>query len=353
MSGKGFPLVKAANWNTDLEIEKNGLVWRHWIAEFSRRHTFVRYDALGCGLSDRDVKDLSFDRWVDDLAAVVDSLALKQFALLGVCGGAAYAIAYAARHPERVTHLLLHGGFARGALKRANCRQQRELSESLTKIVEFGWGQPDLAFRQLFTTQFIPDANQEQQRSFDELLKGASSPENAVTRLRIMNEIDIASLARQVKCPTLVSHSSGDSRVPVEEGRLLAGLIPGARFVVIRSRNHILLEHEPGWQQWLAEARAFLPPDQLGDDPLFQLTRREGEVLELIARGRSNTEIAARLTLSTKTIKNHITSIFSKLGVDSRAQAIVRARDAGFGIAAHCDSTALDGRGAPGRPLSP
>ena len=201
----------------------------------------------------------------------------------------------------------------------------------MARLIELGWGKENPAFRQLFTTQFIPDGTPQQHRWFNELERMSTSPENAARILRILYQVDVAALTRKISCPTLILHSTGDARVPFDEGRLMAGLIPGARFVPLDSRNQILLEQESAWRRWLDEVRAFLPKEVIGGPTFADLTPRERELMELIARGLDNTQAAAQLSLSEKTVRNHITSIFAKLKVETRAQAIVLARDAGFG----------------------
>ena len=330
-TGTGPPLVKAANWLSHLEFDWNSPVWRHWLTELSRDYNFVRYDERGCGLSDWDVPELSFESWVRDLETVVDAVAPERFPLLGISQGAPIAIAYAVRHPERVSHLILHGGYARGRLQRNVTPQQRKEAELMVELAQLGWGNENPAFRQFFTTQFIPEGTSEQYRWFNELQRISTSPQNAVRFLRVFRDIDVSALAPEVSCPTLVLHPTHDARVPFEEGRLLASLIPGARFVPIESRNHLLLEDEPGWRLWLEEVRAFLPAGSAGGSVFAALTARERDLVELIAQGRDNAQIAAQLALSDKTVRNHITSIFAKLEVENRSQAIVLARDAGFG----------------------
>ena len=327
-SGSGPPLVKVGTWMTHVELDWESSVWRPWLRELSRDHTFLRYDARGCGLSDREVAEVSFEAWVRDLETVVDAASIERFALLGLSQGSAMAIAYAARHPERVSHLVLHGGFTRGRLRRNLSPQEREDAETMVKLAELGWGKDDPAYRQFFTTQFIPDSTLEQQRWWNELQRVAISPANAARFMRAFNEVDVTELACRVSCPTLVTHSKSDARIPLEEGRLIATLIPGARFVPLESRNHVLLEHEPAWPRWLEAVRDFLPAR---GGPFSQLTAREAELVELIAQGLDNAQIAARLELSDKTVRNHITSIFAKLGVENRSRAIVLAREAGFG----------------------
>ncbi len=328
-TGAGPPFVKVSNWLSHVEFDWDSPVWRHWLTALSREHKLVRYDERGCGLSDWDVP-LAFEAWVSDLETVVDALGLESFPLLGISQGASIAIAYAVRHPERVSQLIIHGGYARGWLKRETTPQQRKEAGMMVELAELGWGKENAAFRQFFTTQFIPDGTPEQHLWFNELERRSTSPRNAAQFFRIFNDIDVTQLAPQVTCPTLVLHPDRDARVPFDEGRLFASLIPGARFVPLSSRNHILLEHEPAWTRWLEEVRAFLPARHTVS-VFSALTPRERELVELIARGLDNAQIAARLELSEKTVRNHITSIFSKLEVENRSQAIVRARDAGFG----------------------
>lgn len=328
--GSGPPIIKAANWLSHLEFDLQSPVWSHLIAELCRDHTLIRYDQRGCGLSDHDVAEISFDSWTRDLTTVVDASGVARFPLLGISQGASIAIAYAVAFPERVSHLVLHGGYARGRLHRPVTAELREEAETLVKLAEIGWGQQNPAFRQFFTTQFIPGGTAEQHRWFNELERISTTPKNAARIMRVFNDINVVDLLPQVQCPTLVLHASGDARVPFDESRLLAGLIPGARFVPLESENHVLLEDEPAWLRWRDEVRRFLPSAAPADPAFAFLTPREREIVELIAAGRDNAQIAARLDLSEKTVRNHITRIFAKLEVESRAQAIVLARKAGF-----------------------
>jgi pimeloyl-ACP methyl ester carboxylesterase/DNA-binding CsgD family transcriptional regulator len=329
--GAGPVLIKAATWLGHLEHDWHSPVWSHLLQAMSRHHTLVLHDERGCGLSDWDVADLSFDRWVDDLHSVAEAAGARRFALLGISQGAPIAIDYAVRHPERVSHLVLHGGYARGRLVRARTPQDVEEAELMTRIVELGWGKSDPAYRQLFTSQFIPGGSTEQQYWFNELERLSTSPQTAARFLREFNGIDVTHLLPQVSCPTLVLHSRHDARVPFDEGRLLASGIPGAHFVPIESRNHLLMAGEPGWMQWLDAVNAFLPIQVSGHPRIESLTPRQREMLELIAQGRDNSQIAATLGLSEKTVRNHVSAVFTGLGVESRAQAIVLARDAGLG----------------------
>ena len=330
--GSGPPLVKAPNWLTHLEYEWQSPIWRHWLEGLSRHHTFVRYDARGCGLSDRDPADISFESWVRDLEAVVDAMKLERFPLLGISGGGPIAIAYAIRHPERVSHLVLYGAYARGRLWRGAGQEAIDEAMLMCKLIELGWGTRNRAFRQVFATQFLPDASAEMIDSFDELQRESSSASDALRIMQVSIQVDVTGLARAVECPTLIMHATEDGRIPFEEGRVLASLIPGARFVPLESRNHILLEGEPAWRRFLDETEEFLAPAG-GAGAFAELTARERELLELLARGLDNHQIAAHLELSEKTVRNMVSSVFAKLGVESRSQAIVRAREKGFGTA--------------------
>lgn len=258
VSGEGRPLIKAATWLSQLDYDRDSPVWSHLVRELSRQFAFVRYDERGCGLSEREVGDLSFERWVDDLQAVATAMGVARFALLGISQGASIAAAYAVRHPEQVTHLVLHGAYARGRLVRSDTPEQREEAETMAKLAELGWGKAEPSFRQFFTSQFIPDGTLEQHEWFNELERISTSPRNAARFMREFATIDVVRLLPQVRCPTLVLHSLDDVRVPVEEGRFMAAAIPGARFVPVHSRNHLLLEQEAAWPHWLEEVRAFL-----------------------------------------------------------------------------------------------
>ena len=332
-SGTGPPLIKAATWLSHLEYDWESPVWSHLLSALSAQCSLVRYDERGCGLSDWAVEDLSFESWVRDLETVADACGAARFGVLGISQGASIAIAYAARHPERVSHLVLHGGYARGRLVRSDTPHEREEVETMTKLAELGWGRADPSFRQFFTTQFIPGGTPEQHQWFNELERISTSAANAARFMQEFARIDVTALLAQVQCPTLVLHSRRDVRQPLAEGRLLATGIPGARFVPIDSGNHLLLGDEPGWAHWIAEVRAFLPTAAAVAEaaPFAALTPRQRELLELIAQGRDNAQIAATLGLSEKTVRNHITSIFAKLEVETRAQAIVRVRDSGWG----------------------
>lgn len=336
--GDGPPLVRAGHWITHLEADWDNLVWRPWLEELSRRHTLVRYDVRGCGLSDRDGVEFSMERYVEDLEAVVAATGLQRFALLGMSGGGALSVTYEVRHPDRVSELVLYGAFSRGRTARSVTPEDHAENETLFRLIELGWSKEDPTFRQLFAAQYLPDATAEQSRSFNELMRVSVSGSNAAQLMRAWYLADITALAPRVHCPTLVLHARGDLRVPFEEGRSLARLIPGARFVPLDSRNHMLLKQDAAWGELLTELEAFLPAARSASGaskaPLAGLTPREQDVLDLVARGLGNGVIAERLGMSEKTVRNHVSNILSKLGVSSRSQAIVRARENGIGTSA-------------------
>jgi pimeloyl-ACP methyl ester carboxylesterase/DNA-binding CsgD family transcriptional regulator len=331
VSGKGPPLVRVGHWMTHLERDWESPVWRPWLTELSKFNTLIRYDQRGNGLSDRNVPAISFETWLSDLETVVAAAGHSPVMLLGASQGAPIAIAYAAKHPQRVNRLVLYGGFARGRLKRGTPAQTEE-GEVQVRLVKLGWGRDDPAFRQFFANQFLPEGTPEQLRWFNELQRISTSAENAARIMEVSNGIDVSALLPKVAAPTLVIQAREDLRVPLDEARLLASTIPNARFALLEGRNHILLESEPAWPRFLEEVRSFVgdgPAAGAGEFP--ELTTREREVLDQVARGLSNQEIADHLGISPKTVRNQVSALFDKLGVTSRSQAIVKAREAGLG----------------------
>jgi class 3 adenylate cyclase/pimeloyl-ACP methyl ester carboxylesterase len=256
--GQGLPLVKTGNWMTHLEFDFDSPIWRHFYRELSRNHTVWRYDARGNGLSDREVTEVSFEHFVDDLETVVDAAGIDRFVLLGMSQGCAVSIAYAVRHPDRVSQLILIGGFAVGWKRRARTEAEKEAGEAMLTLMRIGWGQENPAFRQMFTSQFIPGGTKEQTDWFNELQRISTSPADAVRTLKAVGDVDVTSLLPQVRVPTLVMHSRQDGRVPFEAGRRMAAGIPGARFVPLESRNHLVLESEPAFARLLEEVRSFV-----------------------------------------------------------------------------------------------
>jgi pimeloyl-ACP methyl ester carboxylesterase/DNA-binding CsgD family transcriptional regulator len=336
LCGSGPPLVKAANWLSHLEYDWQSPVWRHWFRFLASGSTLLRYDARGCGLSDWSASDFSLDAQVADLEAVVDAAGVTRFPLIGLSQGGAVAIEYACRHPQKVSSLVLLGAFARGWL--VADPKVAQSARALFDLIEAGWGQENPAFREVFTSLFVPEATPQQQQWFTDLMRVTSKPAIAASILRAYGIVDIRSRLADVRTPTLVVHCRSDACIPFGLGRELAAGIPNARFVELDSRNHILLESEPAWGRFCGLIDEFCgrkpsPPrvDAASPSPgLAELTERERKVLALVAAGLSNAEIGGKLFISEKTVRNHLTRIFDKLGVHSRARAIVLARDAGL-----------------------
>src|SRR3990172_1124222 len=258
MIGQGPPLMKTGNWMTHLEYDLESPIWRHLYRELVKDYTLVRYDARGNGLSDRTVDEISFEAFVSDLEAVVDAAGLTRFALLGISQGCAVSIAYAVRHPERVSHLILYGGYALGWNKRARTAAQKEEDAALLTLMRLGWGKENPAFRQLFTSQFMPGGTKEQADWFNELERITVSGDVAARMFEANGETDVTALLPQVRVPTLVLHARDHAHLPFEAGRRMAAGIPGARFVTLQGQNHLFLETEPAFSQSLEHTRTFL-----------------------------------------------------------------------------------------------
>ncbi len=258
LAGEGPPLVRAANWMTHLGYDIESPVWRHWVRDLSVRHTLIRYDERGCGLSDWGATGFSFDEWVSDLESVVEALALERFPLLGVSQGGAVAVAYAARHPDRVSKLVLCSAYARGRGTRAVNEEEKRAAALDLELARVGWGRDDPAFRQVFAAQFIPDGTRADWAAFDQLQRRTTSPENAVRFLEEFGRIDVRDAAGEVRCPTLVLHARDDHRQPLSAAEELAALIPDSRMVALDSNNHLLTAAEPAWRVFLDEVGRFL-----------------------------------------------------------------------------------------------
>ncbi len=332
-SGQGSVLVKAANWMTHLEYERESPVWGHWIRFFTEHFRYIRHDERGCGMTDHKLGALTIETWTSDLETVIDAAKpAMPFALLGISQGAAASIAYAVKYPERVSQLILYGGYARGVSRRRDSEKEK-LYRAMIELVRHRWGDDNPAFRQIFTSRFLPGGTEEQIGWFNELCKKTTTSEIAAKLLEARATLDVVHLLEKVSVPTLVLHSRDDDVVPVGLGHELAASIEGAEFVELDSQNHVLLESEPAWDRFREEVLRFTgrsaqTPE--GNEPFANLTQREMQILGLLTEGLANAQIASHLSISEKTVRNHFSNIFDKLGVWSRAQAIVFARDHGF-----------------------
>ena len=340
-AGQGPAVVKVGNWLSNLEHDWDSPVWHPWLEGWSGFSTLYRYDPRGCGLSDRNVQDLSFETLVSDLEMIVDAARLDEFELLGMSQGGCIAVAYAARHPERVRRLVIYGGYARGQMARTNNAEQLAAAELELKLLGLNWGIDNPAYRQVLSTLLIPEGSPEQLAWFNELQRLSTSQDIAVRLQRVFNGVDVREAAALVRAPTLVFHSKQDAAVPFEQGRDISALIPGGRFVPLDSKNHVLLAGEPAWSKMWEEYYAFLGVDAtvvhdiqalqaVGHEILSTLSPRERDILQLLAQGHRNADIARKLVLSEKTVRNHISMIYAKLHVQSRGEAIVLARKSGL-----------------------
>lgn len=326
--GSGPPLVADSCWLSHLQYDWQSPVWRHYLEEWGRSHTVIRFDERGHGLSDRDVDDHGLEVRLADLEAVVDDARLDSFSLMAMAQGGPVAIAYTARHPERVSRLVFYGSYSGQQSKDAT---ETEMNDTLDALIKVGWARPDSAFRRVFTSLMIPNATEEQHVWLDELQRVTTSAETARSSRRQRLTADSSHLLPQLDVPTLVLHSLGDRMNDFSEARYLAANIPGARLVALESENHIVLEDEPAWPVLCAELDGFLRGDTSGDAQterdLVQLSAREREILELAARGLDNAEIADALVLSARTVERHLSNVYAKLdlhGKSARTAAVAR-----------------------------
>lgn len=329
--GSGPPLVKAATWLTHIERDLQSPHARQWIDELSRKHSFVTYDTRGCGLSDRAAKDISLEAWVRDLEAVVDSFQLERFPLLGISCAGATAVAYAAKHPERVSHLILFGAYSTSFFSAEKASPEiLEVAETLLKVAHLGWGTGGAAFRQVFVSKFMPYASSEQQHDFDEYQRVTATPEMAEKCLHAMFNINVRAQAAKVSCPTLIFHARGDQLITFHQGRKLASLIPSARFIPLESDNHVPFAGEPCWDSITKEIRAFLGEPEMSSLSVNKLTARQTQVLQQVAAGKTDKQIAKQLGLSPRTIEMHVAAAMKTLVSASRAEAVHTATQQGL-----------------------
>lgn len=325
--GAGPPLVRVAHWLTHVEREPQSAIWRPWLGRHGRRFSLIRYDERGYGLSDDDAVAAGLDRAVDDLAAVIEASNEPRVALLGISGAAPIAIAYATRHPQRVSHLVLLGGYLCGLSHREPSAQTQAFFEAQLQLMEQGWGRNHPAVQQFFTTTLAPDASPEMARALNELQRLACNGRQAAQFMRTRAALDVRALAPHVACPCLVLHVEGDLVVHHELGRELAAAIPGAQFQTLPGRNHVPLPGDAAFERCFSAMETFI----LGAMPEVTLTPRERELAALVAGGLDNAQIGACMGWADKTVRNALSALYAKLGVEGRPQAVVRTRELGLG----------------------
>jgi pimeloyl-ACP methyl ester carboxylesterase/DNA-binding CsgD family transcriptional regulator len=320
--GSGPPVIVVSCWLSHLQHDWRSPVWRHFLEDLGDFATLVRYDERGFGLSDWNVTDFSLEARHGDLEAVVEATGFERFALLGMSGGSSVALAYAARHPERVTRLMLYGTVCGRPMSFGEDGLAEE--ETFRSMIRVGWAKEDPLFRRVFTRIFIPDASEEQMRWFDALQRMSTSTENAVASRLGRQAVDIADELARITAPTLILHALDDRAIAFDNAVEAAARIPNARLVGLPSANHILLEDEPAWATFVAEARDFLAADRWPDDGrqpgvAEPFSPRELDVLRLAARGLDNGAIAADLGLSPRTVERHLSNAYGKLGISGKA----------------------------------
>ncbi|MDK8465209.1 alpha/beta fold hydrolase [Marinobacter sp. SS13-12] len=320
---------------THVEHDWDSPIWKHWLRELTREHTLARFDMRGSGLSDHGVAEQGVGVWIEDLEAVANALGWRRFPLLGICQGGPVAAAYAARHPERVSRLVLYNAYAHGAYTSDIPEFRTEEARALEGMIKVGWGKHHGAFREVFARLMSPPEARDQVAWWSELQRITTEPVTAVRLWHAFHAVDVRDQLGKIRAPALVVHIKGDQMVPFELGRELAAHISGAHFLPLEGKSHILQPDDPGWPTFVSEFRRFLT-SQVSDHPEpppeFEcLTHRECAVLNEVAQGLSNDAIAERLAIAPKTARNHVTNICSKLNISTRSQLIVRAREAGFG----------------------
>jgi pimeloyl-ACP methyl ester carboxylesterase/DNA-binding CsgD family transcriptional regulator len=323
-------LVRASHWLTHVEHDLRGSLWSPWIARMSEHLQLVRYDERGCGLSSADDVALGIESLVEELAAVVDAHGAPRVALLGISTGAAVAVAYALRHPEKVSHLVLHGASLCGQLANNPSADTIAMHEATLRLVQLGWGRDHAAVQAMFSTLFMPDASRADLESLNEQQRQSCDGERSARVLAARVRLDMRTLAPQLRVPTLVLHSQGDVIVPLKLGVDLAAAIPGARFEILPCRNHFPLASDAAYSRFCDAICEFVREPSGTTAPMPQLTPREKELAALVARGLDNLQISAQLGLADKTVRNMLSALYAKLAVEGRAMAVVRTRDMGF-----------------------
>ncbi len=326
-NGRGPALVRVAHWMTHVEHDTSSPIWRPWLTGLGRRLQVIRYDERGCGLSGSDTVPLGLDAAFEELEAVIDATAIPRVALLGQSGAAAPAIAYAAKYPDRVSHLVLLGGYLSGLMHSNPDPDTVAFFDAKVRLVELGWGRNDPVVQQFFTTTMIPDATPEQAAALNDQQRRSCNGKRAAQIMQARARLDVSALAPLVRCPTLVLHGAGDQAVPIELGRAMAAAIPGARFETLATSNHIPLPGDGGFARFIEVVSDFVG----GESVQRILAPREKDLAHAVADGLDNLQLAARLGIAEKTARNALSALYAKLGVEGRPQAIVLLRAEGFG----------------------
>lgn len=327
--GSGYPLVRVGTFMTHLSLDWESPVWGHWNRDLGRRFSFVRYDERGCGLSSRNPPAISVEACLDDLHGVIEASGFEQVALLGQSHAGALAIAYAHRHPDRVSHIVSLGGYAVGGMAPGNPSDVVERSRVFMDALRVFWEEPDDLFRAMWAYLLFPDATPEMVTAMEGLMRRSSSGEMAARIFEVRDMMDIRWLCPDVAIPTLVVHSRDDMMVPFENGVELASHLPNASLLTLELGSHLPL---PGteWDRFVASIVGFIDPEDGEDVAEPGLSPREREVLGLVAEGCSNEEIGQRLAMSTRTVERHLTNTYRKLGLSgrtARAAAAAQFRD--------------------------
>jgi len=322
----GPVMIRTGHWLTHVEYDLRSPMWRPLIERLGRQLELVRYDERGCGLSGADEMPLSLQTSLEELSVVAAARGAPRFALLGISGGVPPAVAYAAQHPDRVSHLVLLGGATHGLMHRQVHPDVLAFHEAQLRLIELGWGRKDPGVQQMFTSRFMPDASTEHTSSFNEHQRMSCDGARAAAIVRARAATDVREWARAVRVPTLVLHSEGDLAMPLSLGHELAAAIPNARFEALQSRNHIPLVPEPAAERLCQLVTAFVT--QAPAPPA--LTPAERALAALVGQGLDNLQITAHLGLAEKTVRNRLSSLYAKLGVEGRAMAVVKARELGL-----------------------
>lgn len=319
-------LLRAAHWMTHVDFDLRSPVWQPLIEQLGRHLDVVRYDERGCGLSEGDDVKLGREASVEELQAVASAYGAQKYAVLGISGGVGAALAFAAQHPERVSHLVLLAGYTHGLMHRDPSADTLAFHEAQLRLIELGWGRKDPGVQQMFTSRFMPEGSALQIASLNEHQRLSCDGLRAAAIVRARSSQDVRDLTPTLRVPTLVLHCEGDLVVPLALGQELAASIPGARLEILRSRNHIPLAPEPAFDRLCQVITEFVA----NRPPALKLTPTERELTGLVALGLDNLQIAARLGVADKTVRNRLSALYAKLGVEGRAMAVVKARELGL-----------------------